>query len=134
MNAPQDLPVAKDQVIAIHDVAIARFGGLPGVRDEGLLDSALAQPWQTFGGRDLYEGDVAKVCRLYCGVIRNHPFTDGNKRTGAALLGASLRLCGHHFKPATTTSCGRCQRSPTAACPTSSSSSGSRRLSPRPSP
>ena len=98
MNAPQDLPVAKDQVIAIHDVAIARFGGLPGVRDEGLLDSALAQPWQTFGGRDLYEGDVAKVCRLYYGVIRNHPFTDGNKRTGAALLGASLRLCGHHFK------------------------------------
>ena len=61
MNAPQDLPVAKDQVIAIHDVAIARFGGLLGVRDEGLLDSALAQPWQTFGGRDLYEGDVAKA-------------------------------------------------------------------------
>ena len=99
MNAPQDLPVAKDQVIAIHDVAIARFGGLLGVRDEGLLDSALAQPWQTFGGRDLYEGDVAKVCRLYYGVIRNHPFTDGNKRTGAALLGASLRLCGHYFRP-----------------------------------
>ncbi len=42
MNAPQDPPVAKDQVLAIHDVAIARFGGLPGVRDEGLLDSALA--------------------------------------------------------------------------------------------
>ena len=99
MNAPQDLPVAKDQVIAIHDVAIARFGGLPGVRDEGLLDSALAQPWQTFGGRDLYEGDVAKACRLRYDVIRDHPFTDGNKRTGAALLGASLRLCGHHFKP-----------------------------------
>ena len=91
MNAPQDLPVAKDQVIVIHDVAIARFGGLPGVRDEGLLDSALAQPWQTFGGRDLYEGDVAKVCRLRYGVIRDHPFTDGNKRTGAALLGASSR-------------------------------------------
>ena len=98
MNAPQDLPIAKDQVIAIHDVAIARFGGLPDVRDEGLLDSALAQPWQTFGGRDLYEGDVAKACRLCYGVIRDHPFTDGNKRTGAALLGASLRLCGHHFK------------------------------------
>ena len=134
MNAPQDPPVAKDQVLAIHDAAIARFGGLPDVRDESLLDSALAQPWQTFGGRDLYEapqstyfilspiasawqtfggrdlyeGDVAKACRLCYGVIRDHPFTDGNKRTGAALLGASLRLCGHHFKPATTTSCGRC--------------------------
>lgn len=134
MNAPQDPLVAKDQVLAIHDAAIARFGGLPGVRDEGLLDSALAQPWQTFGGRDLYKGDVAKACRLCYGVIRDHPFTDGNKRTEAALLGASLRLCGHHFKPATTTSCRRCQRSPTAACPTSSSSSGSRRLSPRPLP
>lgn len=60
MNAPQDPPVAKDQVLAIHDAAIARFGGLPGVRDEGLLDSALAQPWQTFGGRDLYEGDAPR--------------------------------------------------------------------------
>lgn len=99
MNAPQDPLVAKDQVLAIHDAAIARFGGLPGVRDEGLLDSALAQPWQTFGGRDLYEGDVAKACRLCYGVIRDHPFTDGNKRTGAALLGASLRLCGHYFRP-----------------------------------
>ena len=99
MNAPQDPLVAKDQVLAIHDTAIARFGGLPGVRDEGLLDSALAQPWQTFGGRDLYEGDVAKACRLCYGVICGHPFTDGNKRTGAALLGASLRLCGHYFKP-----------------------------------
>ena len=44
MNAPQDPLVAKDQVLAIHDAAIARFGGLPGMRDEGLLDSALAQP------------------------------------------------------------------------------------------
>lgn len=82
MNAPQDLPVAKDQVIAIHDAAIARFGGLPDVRDESLLDSALAQPWQTFGGRDPYEGDVAKACRLCYGVIRDHSFTDGNRRTG----------------------------------------------------
>ena len=80
-------------------MAIARCGDLRGVRDEGLLDSALAQPWQTFGGRDLYEGDVAKACRLCYGVIRDHPFTDGNKRTGAALLGASLRLCGHYFRP-----------------------------------
>lgn len=134
MNAPQDLPVAKDQVIAIHDVAIARFGGLPGVRDEGLLDSALAQPWQTFGGRDLYEGDVAKACRLCYGVIRDHPFTDGNKRTGPPFWEHPYASAATTSSSATTTSCGRCQRSPTAACPTSSSSSGSRRLSPRPSP
>ena len=56
------------------------------MRDEGLLDSALAQPWQTFGGRDLYEGDVAKACRLCYSVIRDHPFTDGNKRTGVRVF------------------------------------------------
>ncbi len=84
----------KREAIAIHDASIARFGGLAGVRDEGLLESALAQPWQTFGGRDLYPNDVEKVCRLAFGVIRDHPFVDGNKRVGTALLGAGLRMAG----------------------------------------
>ncbi len=68
------------------------------MRDEGLLESALAQPWQTFGGRDLYPSDVEKVCRLAFGVIRDHPFVDGNRRVGTALLGAGLRVAGFDFK------------------------------------
>jgi len=72
---------SRDDVCAIHSAAIARFGGLDGVRDEGMLASALAQPFQTFGGEELY------------------PFLDGNKRTGAALLGTYLRMCGVGFAP-----------------------------------
>lgn len=89
----------KREAVAIHDASIARFGGLAGVRDEGLLESALAQPWQTFGGRDLYPSDVEKVCRLAFGVICDHPFVDGNKRAGTAPLGAGLRMAGFDFEP-----------------------------------
>ena len=82
---------SQDDVCAIHSAAIARFGGLDGVRDEGMLASALAQPFQTFGGEELYPSAV--------GIISGHPFLDGNKRTGAALLGAYLRMCGVGFVP-----------------------------------
>ena len=73
---------------------------MDGVRDEGLLDSALAQPFQTFSGQELYPGPIEKACRYAFGIIRNHPFADGNKRTGTALMGAYLRMSGLRFKPA----------------------------------
>ena len=84
---------------AIHSAAIERFGGLDGVRDEGMLASALAQPFQTFDGEELYPSAVEKACRYAVGVISGHPFLDGNKRTGAALLGAYLRMYGVDFAP-----------------------------------
>lgn len=92
-------PFSKSDVLAIHDAAIDRFGGADGIRDEGLLDSALAQPFQTFDGKEFYPDDISKACRYAFGVISDHPFVDGNKRTGTALLGAFLRLSGHRFKP-----------------------------------
>lgn len=92
--------ITREAVLAIHSEAIARFGGTDGVRDENLLDSALAQPFQTFSGQDLYPGPVEKACRYAFGVIRNHPFIDGNKRTGTALMGAYLRMSGLSFRPA----------------------------------
>ena len=55
---------SRDDVCAIHSAAIARFGGLDGVRDEGMLASALAQPFQTFGGEELYPSVGEKACRL----------------------------------------------------------------------
>jgi death-on-curing protein len=92
--------VALADALAVHDFAIARFGGSAGLRDEGLLESALAQPLATFDGRDLYPQTVRKACRCAFGIICDHPFVDGNKRTGAALLGACLRAGGVGFAPA----------------------------------
>lgn len=91
--------ITRKAVLAIHSEAIARFGGTDGVRDENLLDSALAQPFQTFSGQDLYPGSVEKACRYAFGIIRNHPFIDGNKRTGTALMGGYLRMSGLSFRP-----------------------------------
>ena len=90
---------SRDDVCAIHSAASARFGGLDGVRDEGILASALAQPFQTFEGVELYPSVVEKACRYAVGIISGHPFLDGNKRTGAALLGTYLRMCGVCFTP-----------------------------------
>lgn len=92
--------ITREAVLAIHSETIARFGGIDGVRDGSLLDSALAQPFQTFSGQDLYPGPVEKACRYAFGIIRNHPFIDGNKRTGTALMGIYLRMSGLSFKPA----------------------------------
>ena len=92
-------PIAKDEAIAVHAAVIAKFGGVDGVRDEGLLESALAQPLQSFGGAELYPTDEAKACRYAYGIIKNHPFVDGNKRTATALMGASLRISGLTFRP-----------------------------------
>lgn len=92
-------PIAKDEAIAVHAAVIAKFGGVDGVRDEGLLESALAQPLQSFGGAELYPTDEAKACRYAYGIIKNHPFVDGNKRTATALVGASLRISGLAFRP-----------------------------------
>lgn len=92
-------PIAKDEAIVVHAAVIAKFGGVDGVRDEGLLESALAQPLQSFDGAELYPTDEAKACRYAYGIIKNHPFVDGNKRTATALMGASLRISGLAFRP-----------------------------------
>ena len=89
----------KEEVLAIHSAAITMFGGVDGVRDEGLLDSAMSQPFQTFDGHDLYPTEICKACRYAFGIMRDHPFLDGNKRTGTALLGVYLRMYGFDFKP-----------------------------------
>ncbi len=93
-------PLSREVALALHGRAIERFGGLRGVRDVGLLDAALAQPWQTFGGLELYPTPEEKVARLCFEVVTQHPFVDGNKRAGALLLGVLLRGEGHAFKPA----------------------------------
>lgn len=70
----------KQQILKLHNRTINEFGGIHGIRDERMLDSALANPLQTFAGLDLYPTCVDKAVQLCYGLIKNHPFLDGNKR------------------------------------------------------
>jgi death-on-curing protein len=79
-------------VLKIHADQIERYGGLTSLRDSGLLEAAIAMPKQAFGGVMLHP-DVPSMAAAYLfHLVRNHPFTDGNKRTGAAASNVFLRL------------------------------------------
>jgi len=86
-----------DEVLELHRIAIDRSGGSPGVRDQGLLESALAQPEMTFAGRDLYPTLADKAAALGYSLVMNHPFVDGNKRVGHATMETFLVLNGHEI-------------------------------------
>ena len=92
--------ITKEIVLALHEHIIERFGGASGLRDEGLLEAAIAQPWQTFDGIDFYPTVEEKAARLCLEIVTQHPFVDGNKRTGALLMGVLLRINKIRFKPA----------------------------------
>ena len=98
MNAHWEYLTHED-VRAIHSYLIAMFGGLDGLRDEGLFDAAIEQPRQTFDGADLYPSAAEKAARYAYGIVNNHPLADGNKRTGGACVGMFLRLNDIKFKP-----------------------------------
>ena len=74
-----------DQVIKLHSSLITKTGGMDGLRDKNLLDSALKSPFQTFGGKELYPDIYDKAAQLCYSLIENHPFADGNKRIGVHL-------------------------------------------------
>ena len=78
------------QVLFIHARLLAETGGAPGVRDLGLLESAIARPRATFDGQDLYPDLYAKAAALMVGLVNNHPFIDGNKRVGVTAAGLFL--------------------------------------------
>lgn len=84
--------IDRDVVLAIHDALLHEFGGASGFRDETLLDSALARPKNLF----LYESpDLFALAAAYMfGIVRNHPFVDGNKRTGLVVGGIFLERNG----------------------------------------
>ncbi len=90
--------VSLDRVLAIHARQLAEFGGLAGVRDAGLLESALAAAEASFGGRYLH-ADLAEMAAAYLfHIARNHPFFDGNKRVAAAVAVVFLEQNGLQFK------------------------------------
>mgnify|MGYP002779223115 CR=1 FL=1 len=84
-----------DEVIRLHEMVIARSGGLTGIKDRGLIESAVAQPRQTFGGVDLYPTLADKAAALGFSLACNHGFEDGNKRIGHAAMEVFLVLNGH---------------------------------------
>jgi death-on-curing protein len=94
-----DLPseplfLSLSMVLEIHAAQIAEHGGDPGLRDEGLLESALAQPLAAIGNQYLHEELFAMAAAYVFHLVNNHPFVDGNKRTGLAAALAFLDANG----------------------------------------
>jgi death on curing protein len=83
-----------DETLAIHAHQIARYGGALGVRDQGLLESALAMPAATFAGAYLHPSLPEQGAAYLFHLVKNHPFVDGNKRVGLVCSLAFLRLNG----------------------------------------
>ncbi len=86
--------LTKSQILLLHEQLITETGGSSGLRDEGMLDSALNAPFQTFGREDMYPSLQQKAARLCFGLVKNHPFVDGNKRIGAHAMLVFLALNG----------------------------------------
>ena len=83
-----------DHVLQIHRSLIERYGGIPGLRDVGLLQSAIAMPQASFGGEFLHKGLFEMAAAYLYHIVQNHPFLDGNKRTGAAVAIVFLAING----------------------------------------
>lgn len=86
--------LSKQQIIVMHEQLIHETGGLAGLRDDGLLDSALAAPFQGYADTEAYPSIQQKAARLCFGLVMNHPFVDGNKRIGAHAMLVFLILNG----------------------------------------
>jgi death-on-curing protein len=86
--------ITKEQVLFLHSELIQATGGLDGLRDDNLLQSALLSPMQTYDGVELFPTLIDKAVRLACGLTQNHPFIDGNKRIGAHAMLVIFALNG----------------------------------------
>lgn len=96
MNEPKWLH--KDMVLALHALSVAKFGGTAGIRDDGLLESALDRPKNLFAYGD--NPSIFKLAAAYCtGIVKNRPFLDGNKRAGDLAIRAFLRRNGYLYEP-----------------------------------
>ena len=89
--------LSKEQVLKLHASLIKATGGSDGIRDEGMLDLALNNPFQSFGGKELYPSIQAKAARLCFGLVKNHAMLDGNKRLGTHVMLVFLALNGYEL-------------------------------------
>ena len=86
------------EVLELHQSVLERWGGAGGIRDINALESALAQPRQSFGDADLYPDLSSKAAALCFSLVLNHPFIDGNKRMGHAAMEVFLLVNGHELR------------------------------------
>lgn len=89
--------LSKEQVILLHQRLIETTGGSTGIRDEGMLESALSNPFQSFGDVELYPSIQAKAAQLCFGIAKNHPMIDGNKRLGTHVMLVFMALNGYEL-------------------------------------
>lgn len=91
-----------EQILFLHDRLVAETGGSHGVRDLNLLLSAVSRPRASFDDRDLYPDLFSKAAALMDSLTNNHPFVDGNKRTGIAAAALFLQANGYHLQVSNT--------------------------------
>ena len=89
--------IYKQEVLLYHQLSIEKYGGAIGIRDEGMLSSAVERPYASFGGEDLYKTPFEKAAAILESIIKNHPFVDWNKRTGFISCGALLLREGYEL-------------------------------------
>ena len=92
------IKLTKEQVLLLHTQLIETTGGSDGIRDMGLLESALESPFQSYGGEELYPSVQAKAARLCYGLVKNHAMIDGNKRLGCHTMLVFLALNGYEME------------------------------------
>lgn len=85
-------------IIVLHQKVVDKTGGSHGIRDIGLIESAVSRAYATFGGNDLYETDEAKIAATAYSLVSNHGFVDGNKRIGIAAMLLLLQLNGYNLQ------------------------------------
>ena len=90
---------SQEKVLLLHQLITEETGGDPGLRDFGLLDSALESAYATFDGNDLYPTKEEKAARLGFALISNHAFVDGNKRIGMYIMLTFLEVNGFRARP-----------------------------------
>ena len=94
----KNLIITKEGLLRLHGIIAEKTGGGAGVRDEGLLESALYSPYQSFGGEEVYKTVEEKGARLGYALVSNHAFIDGNKRIGVLAMLCYMRLNGRPVK------------------------------------
>ncbi|MGI6094141.1 MAG: type II toxin-antitoxin system death-on-curing family toxin [Lachnospiraceae bacterium] len=92
------IKLTKEQVLLLHAQIIEATGGSDGIRDVGLLESALESPFQSYGNEELYPSIQAKAARLCYGLVKNHAMIDGNKRIGCHVMLVFLALNGYEIE------------------------------------
>jgi death-on-curing protein len=90
--------LSAEDILLLHNLVIEETGGLHGARDVGALEASCGRPWASFGGNDLYHSLFQKAGALLHSLIKNHPFLDGNKRTGMLAAMTFLERNGYQFR------------------------------------